>query len=104
MKGRRVEGWKGRRLEDISLKNDDRKNRLHRAGKPRPYLDIKDLCGDRDYKGLIYFCQGRGEVPSPALQISPFPNHPIFINPLNTPKTRKHISHVNNQLQGVYHG
>ena len=71
---RRIEGLKMRRqmIEDISLKNDDRKNRSRRAGKPRPYLNIKDLISDRDYKGLIYFCQGRGEVSSPALPNPPF--------------------------------
>jgi hypothetical protein len=91
-------------IEDISFKNDDRKNRLRRAGKPRPYPDIKDLCGDRHYKRPIYFCQGRGEVPSPALPISPIPHPPIFINPLNTPKTRIHNLHVKNQFQGGYNG
>jgi hypothetical protein len=29
-------------------------------------FDIWSLRGIRDYLGLVYFCQGRGEVPSPA--------------------------------------
>jgi len=40
--------------------------RLQRAGKPRPYLDNKDIQSIRDYSGPFYFCQGRGAVPAPA--------------------------------------
>ena len=91
-------------IEKINLNNDDKKNRSRRAGKPRPYLDIKDLGGDRDYKRPIYFCPGKGAVSSPALPISPFPYHPMFRKPLNTQKTRIHILHINNQLHGGQYG
>jgi hypothetical protein len=92
-------------IEDSNVNTDDRKNEiLTRAGKPRPYLDIKVLRSDRDYKGLIYFCQGRGEASSPAFPISPSPHSTIFIKPLNPLKTSIHISRVNNKKQGVYHG
>ena len=47
-------------IEDSNVNTDDRKNEiLTRAGKPRPYLDIKVLVGDRDYKGPNNFCQGK---------------------------------------------
>jgi amino acid adenylation domain-containing protein len=39
---------------------------LSRAGEPRPYRDSKNLRGIRDYSWPIHFCQGRGEVSSPA--------------------------------------
>ena len=41
-------------------------NVFRRAGEPRPYLDTYCLRGIRDDQGLIFYCQGRGEVSSPA--------------------------------------
>jgi len=40
--------------------------RLQRAGRPRPYLDNKDIRSIQDYSGPFSLCQGRGEVSSPA--------------------------------------
>jgi len=58
----RSELWACPRIQNLSFSMTG----LWRAGKPRPYLDNKDIQSIRDYSGPFYFCQGRGEVSSPA--------------------------------------